>query len=258
MISKTKFPIPDGVIEVTDDYQINLAHYELLHLKPKGTIIFGKEKQEIEFQFFAGEIKGDGLFARLNEPLSPKLRGVFDYIENHPKTECFVTVVLLQFKMVFIASRVEMFYGAKQKTIRFVFPTRFLKTHRRKFIRIPFNEKFPAQLRFQTDKGQRSLQLKDLSREGLRVVLEPEDIPYVTAGARLKQASLKVMEREMPVGLSVVAVYPGLQAGMRIIAISEEDRVWMRDCIRILMKQILNLPDAPFDDEIEKDPKAKE
>lgn len=60
----------------------------------------------------------------------------------------------------------------------------------------------------------------------------------------------------MPVGLAVIAVYPGQQVGMRIIAISEEDRVWMKDCIRVLMKQILKLPDC-LDDEIEKDPSSE-
>ena len=57
----------------------------------------------------------------------------------------------------------------------------------------------------------------------------------------------------MPLGLSVVAIYPDLQAGLRIIAISEEDKNWIKDCIRVLMKQILNLQNPPFDDEIEKD-----
>jgi hypothetical protein len=254
MIPKHQFPIPEGVIEVKDDYQLNLAHYELLHLKPKGTILFAKETREIEFQFFATENKSDGIFARVDEPLSPNVKRILDYIEKYPRTECFVTVVLLQFKLVFIASKIEVVHGAKQRTFRFQFPDRFLKTHRRKFIRIPFNENFPAELRFQTEKGQQTRRLKDLSREGIRVKMEPTDGEYLVPGTRLKQASIKVLNREMPVGLTVVSVYSGQQVGMRILAISEEDKVWIRDCIRVLMKQILNLPDAPFDDEIERDP----
>lgn len=252
MIPKNEFPIPEGVEEVTDEYQLNLAHYELQHLKPKGTILFAKESREVEFQFFATENRKEGVFARLDEPLSPNVKRIMDYIEKYPRTECFITVVLLQFKLIFIANRIEVVHGPKQKTFRVAFPDRFLKTHRRKFIRIPFNENFPAELRFQTDKGLQIRKIKDLSREGLRVKMDAQDGAYLEPGARLKQASIKVLNREMPVGLTVVAAYSGQQVGMRILAISEEDKVWIRDCIRILMKQILNLPDAPFDDELEK------
>ncbi len=161
--------------------------------------------------------------------------------------------MLLSFKLVFIAARVEFVLGAKEKTLRISFPHRFLKTHRRKFIRIPFNDSFPAELSFQTDAGVQVRRLKDLSREGMRIKMEPSDAEVLVPGARLKQATLKVLNREMPVGLTVIANYPGQQAGLRILAIAEEDRVWLRGCIRALMKQILNLPDAPFDDEIEKD-----
>lgn len=250
MTQKHPFPIPDGVEEVSDEYQLNLAHYELQHLKPKGTILFAKESREIEFQFLATENRAEGVFARLDEPLSPNVKRILEYVENYPRTECFVTVVLLQFKLIFIASRIEIVHGPKQKTFRFVFPDRFLKTHRRKFIRIPFNENFPAELRFQSEKGLQTRKLKDLSREGMRVKMEAQDGAYLLPGTRLKQASLKVLNREMPVGLTVVASYPGQQVGMRILAISEEDKIWIRDCIRVLMKQILNLPDGRVDDEI--------
>jgi hypothetical protein len=51
----------------------------------------------------------------------------------------------------------------------------------------------------------------------------------------------------------VVSLYPNQQAGLRVIAISEEDKIWIKDVIRVLMKQILNLNDPRFDDQIEKD-----
>ncbi|MBS1958391.1 MAG: hypothetical protein JST80_02875 [Bdellovibrionales bacterium] len=252
MIKKHEFPMPDGVTEVTDEYQINLAHYELLHLKPKGTILFAKEKQEIKFQFFAAEDRVSGIFARLDEPLSPNTKRIMEYVQRYPRTECLVAITLLNFKMIYVSARVENVPGAKQKTLRFNFPTHFLKTHRRKFIRIPFNDTFPAELKFETDRGPQVRRLRDLSREGMRLKLEDSDLSYFQPGVRLKQARLKVLNREMPVGVSIISQYPGLTAGLRIIAIGEEDKVWIKDCIRVLMKQILNLSDAPFDDEIEK------
>jgi len=247
-MTKPTFPIPEGVEEVSDEYQLNLAHYEFQHLKPKGTILFAKESREIKFQFFASEKREEGIFARLDEPLSPNVKRILDYVEHYPRTECFITAVLLQFKLIFIATRIEVVHGAKQKTFLVRFPNRFLKTHRRKFIRIPFNENFPAELRFQTANGLQIRKLKDLSREGIRVKMEAQDGPYLEPGARLKQATLRVLNREMPVGLTVVSSYPGNQVGMRILAISEDDKIWIRDCIRVLMKQILNLPDLPFED----------
>lgn len=252
MNPKHEFPIPEGVVEVHDEYQLNLAHYELLHLKPKGTILFAKESKEIDFQFFATEDKKDGVFARIDGPMSPNTKRILDYVSKYPRTECYITIVLLQFKLVFIANRVEVVHGPKQMTFRFTFPDRFLKMHRRKFIRIPFSESFPAELRFNGPNGPEVRKLKDLSREGLRIQAEDEDKDYLVPGTRLKQATLKVLNRDMPVGLTVISTYPNQQVGLRILAISEEDRTWIRDCIRVLMKQILNLPDAPFDDELEK------
>lgn len=38
---------------------------------------------------------------------------------------------------------------------------------------IPFNESFPAELRFQGPNGQEVRRIKDLSREGIRVKMEP-------------------------------------------------------------------------------------
>ena len=253
MIKRSEFPIPDGVVEVTDEYQKNLAHYELLHLKPRGTILFSKQTKEIHFQFFVTENKDEGIYVRLDEPITPAIRRVIDYLEKHPRTECFVTLVLLQFKMIFIASRIEVVPGSLQKTFLLKFPDRFLKTHRRRFIRIPFNENFPAELKFQDERGTHTRKLRDLSREGMRMRMEADDEEYIKPGTRIRQASLKVLNREMPLGLNVVAIYAGNQAGLRILAISEEDKTWIKGFIRVLMKQILNLPDAPFDDEIEKD-----
>lgn len=252
MIPKSDFPIPEGVTEVTDEYQKNLAHYELHKLKPRGTILFAKEKEEIRFQFFAAEDRINGLFARLDEPLSPNVKRIMEYITRYPRTECFVSITLLNFKMIFISDKIETVAGAQQRTFRFDFPHTFLKTHRRKYIRIPFNESFPAELRFETEKGTQTRKLRDLSREGMRVRLEESDLTYFQPGTRLRQCKLKVLNREMPVGVTVISQYPGQTAGLRILAIGEEDKVWIKDCIRVLMKQILNLNDAPFDDEIEK------
>jgi hypothetical protein len=253
MIPKSKFPIPEGVIEVDDDYQLNLAHYELLQLKPRGTIIFSGETKEMRFQFFAAENRDEGVFARLDEPLGAASRRIFDHIEKYPRVECFITITLLQFKLVFIAQRANIIYHATNKTLRFDFPTKILKTHRRKFIRIPFNDSFPASLRFQTAGGPITRKLRDLSREGMRLKMEDGDGSLIIPGIRLKQAVLILLNKEIPLGLSVVSIYPGNQAGLRIIAISEEDKVWIKDVIRVLMKQILNLDDPRFDDQIEKD-----
>ena len=253
MISKTKFPIPEGVVEIQDEYQLNLAHYELLHLKPKGTILFAGETKEVPFQFFAGERQEEGILAKSTSNNNATARRVFDYLEKHPRLECFITITLLQFRFIFIASKAVVVYGANQRTLRFDFPKKILKTHRRKFIRIPFNESFPAELRFQTETGLKIRRLSDLSREGMRLLLEPGDEKLIVPGARLKQAVLKVLSREMSVGLSVITTQGSTSAGIRIIAISEEDKVWIRDCIRVLMKQILNLKDPRFDDQIEKD-----
>lgn len=257
MNPRRNFPIPDGVVEVKDEYQLNLVHYELLHLKPRGTILFAGELKEIDFQFFAGENRDDGIFARLDGPLTSTARRLFDHIARYPGIDCFVTMTLLQFKLIFTASRVTVVQGSgAHKTLRFNFPARILKTHRRRYIRIPFNDTFPAVVRFHTEQGQMTRKLKDFSREGMRLKLEEGDQKIIVPGSRLRQAVLTVLNKEMPLGLSVVSIYPNLQAGLRIIAISEEDKNWIKDCIRVLMKQILNLQDAPFDDEIEKDDPA--
>jgi hypothetical protein len=258
MSNSKSFPIPDGMTEVSDDYQLNLCHYELQHLKPKGTIIFGKDQAEIKFRFIAGAKREDGIFARLDEAITPAIRKVLDYIETHPNSECFVGMSLLQFKLYFLSSQVSEVKGGQHKTYHFKFPEKMLKTHRRKFIRIPFNEQFPAELKYQASDGvPRVCKLKDLSREGMRIIISDADKPFMEAGARLKLANLKVINREMPVGAQVVSHYPGNQVGLKIIAMSEEDKAWIKDCIRILMKQILNLPESPFGDVLEKDPSGK-
>ncbi len=246
------FPIPDGVSEVADEYQLNLCHYELLHLKPRGTILFAKEPKEIHFKFFAGKTREEGIYARLDDPMSPSVKRIMDYLEKYPRTECFIQVTLLQFKLIFTADRLSFVKGGQYKTLHFQFPPKLLKSHRRRFIRIPFNDQFPAELKFQTEAGLKICKLKDLSREGMRIQVQESEKKLLEPGTRLKMANLKVLTREMPVGLQVVAQYPGNRIGLRIIAISEEDRSWLKDCIRVLMKQILNLPDSPFDDQIEK------
>jgi len=255
MIPKHRFPIPDGVVAVYDDYQLNLAHYELLQLKPRGTVLFSGEAKEIRFQFFAGEARSEGIFARLDEPMGHNTSRIFSYLETHsrPRVESLITISLLQFRLLFIAPRLEVIFGAPQKTIRFEFPSQILKTHRRKFIRIPFNENFPASLRFQTDNGPVVRKLKDLSREGMRILLEPGDELLLKKGKPLKQAVLKLLDKEIPLGVSVASLHSSSQAGLRMIAATEEDKVWIKDIIRVLMKQILNLNDPRFDDQIEKD-----
>lgn len=247
-----KFQIPEGVVEITDDYQKNLIHYELLHLKPRGTILFAGEQKEKKFQFFVTENKQDGIFAKLDEPLSPSTKGLMEYLEKYPRTESFITITLLQFKLMFGAATIAPVHGSNGKTFHFKFPEKFFKIHRRRFIRIPFNEAFPAELRFQTTDGLKIRKLKDLSREGLRLILEENDSRYIQQGSRLKNATLKLINKDIPLGLQVVTVYPNGQAGCKILAISEEDRQWIKDCIRLLIKQILNLPDSPsrVDDEI--------
>ena len=62
---------------------------------------------------------------------------------------------------------------------------------------------------------------------------------------------LKVLNREIKVGVQVVSIYPDQQAGLKILAMTEEDKTWLKELIRVLMKQILKLPDSPFDDQIE-------
>lgn len=244
MSSSPKFPLPEGVIEIEGDYEINLVHYELLHLKPQGTILFSGEKKERKFQFFVTENKQDGIFARFNEPLSQQSRGLLDYLKKYPRTESFITITLLQFKLLFTAQQIMPVIGAKNHTFHFKFPEKIFKIHRRKFIRIPFNDAFPAELRFQTPEGLKIRKLKDLSREGVRVALEEGDSKYIYPGARIKGASLKVINKEVPLGLQVITVYPNLRAGCKIIAITETDRQWLKDCVRLLIKQILNLPDS--------------
>ena len=252
MTKPPEFIMPDGVTEVVDEYQLNLCHYELQHLKPKGTILFAKEPRELDFRFMAGANRGEGIFARLDEPMSPNVRRVIDFLEKYPRTESLISLTLLQFKLMFTASAVNFVKGGQQKTIHFPFPPKLLKTHRRKFIRIPFNEQFPAELGFQTSAGPKVCKVKDLSREGMRIQVDEKDIPLFQIGGRLKLAKLKVLTREMPLGLTIVAHYPGNYVGLKIIAISEEDQAWIKDCIRVLMKQILNLPDTKDGDRIEK------
>lgn len=251
--------MPDGVTEVADDYQLNLCHYELQHLKPKGTILFAKEAKEIHFRFIAGANRDEGIYARLDESMTPNVRRVMDYLEKYPRTECFVQMTLLQFKLIFTANVISFVKGSQAKTLHFAFPQKLLKTHRRKFIRIPFNDQFPAELKFQTSSGLRTAKVKDLSREGMRIKIQEGDESLLEPGSRLKLANLKMINKEMPLGLQVVSHYPGSQVGLKIIAISEEDKAWIKDCIRVLMKQILSLPETPFGDALEKEePQKKE
>ena len=259
MIQKSKFPIPEGVIEVTDDYQLGLAHFELKTLKPRGTILFAGETKEIPFTFYTGDTREEGVFAKLADKAPPHTRRVFEYLARYPRLEAYVSITLLQFKMVFISPKTQLMYGSgSERILKFDFPNKILKTHRRKFIRIPFNENFPAELRFQTEQGSFVRKLKDLSREGMKLGLEPGDDVWMAPGIRMKSAVLKVLNREMPVGVALMAVHGKTSAGLKIIAISEEDKLWIRDCIRVLMKQILKIETPQVDDEIkdEGDPES--
>jgi hypothetical protein len=249
-MSKSGFPIPEGVLEVEDEFHLELVHFELKNLKPKGTILFSGETRELGFQFFAGEHQADGVLARSNAPTSPHVKQILDYLEKYSKLEGFVTLNLLQFKVMFLTSRLSVLYQNGQRVIKFQFPNKILKTHRRKFIRIPFNEKFPAELRFQTDQGLVVRKLRDLSREGMKLALEPGDTTFMVPGYRMKQAVLKVLNREMPVGLNVMSVYGTESAGIKIVAISDTDKLWIKDCIRILMSQILGIDNQKITDEI--------
>ena len=249
-MSKSGFPIPDGVVEVEDDFHLELVHFELKNLKPKGTILFTGETRELGFQFFAGEHRADGILARSNAPNSPHVKQLLDYLEKYSKLEGFVSLNLLQFKVMFLAARLSVFYQNGQRVIKLQFPSKILKTHRRKFIRIPFNDKFPAELRFQTEQGMVVRKLKDLSREGMKLALEPGDASFIIPGYRMKQAVLKVLNREMPVGLNVMSVYGTDSAGIKIVAISDTDKLWIKDCIRILMSQILGIDNQKITDEI--------
>jgi hypothetical protein len=251
LIQKSRFPIPDGVVEVTDDYQLNLAFFELKNLRPKGTVLFSGESKEVTFQFYCGETREEGIFAKIEGNMPPHAKRVFEYLERYSRMEAFVTLTLLQFRMVFVAPRTILkFLPGGQRVLWFDFPFKILKTHRRKYIRIPFNESFPAELRFQTDHGIQVRKLKDLSREGMKLALQPGDESLFQVGFRPKQAVLKVLNREMPLGLAVMAVQGSSSAGLKILAISEEDKLWIRDCIRILMRQILKIEDQAVDDEI--------
>ncbi len=250
-MSKSPFPIPEGVTDISDAYQLGLVHFELKNLKPKGTILFSGEKKELPFQFFSGGEIADGFIARSVAASSAHTNRVLDSVERYSGMEAFVTLTLLQFKVMFLASRMKVEYQNGQRLLRIPFPGRLLKSHRRKFIRIPFNDSFPAELRFQTEKGPVVRKLRDLSREGMRIALEPGDSEFMVPGFRMKQAVLKVLNREMPVGLNVVAVHGAESAGIKIVAISDSDKLWIKDCVRILMGQILGIDNQKFSDELE-------
>jgi hypothetical protein len=247
------FPIPDGVIEVTDEHSLDLVHFEFKNMKPKGTILFKMEKSEIPFQFFADETREGWIYARPVQPNSVRLRDITESLDTYERFEGMVTVTLMQFRIIFLCSRFQSHYQNGQRFLKMLFPDRILKMHRRKFIRIPFNERFPAELKFQTDKGMVTRKLKDLSREGMKIQLEPGDTEFMAAGYRPKQAVLKVLNREMPLGLNVMAVHGTVSAGLKIVAISEEDKLWIKDAIRVLMGQILGLDISKVDDQLEKD-----
>jgi hypothetical protein len=241
---------------VTDEHSLDLVHFEFKNMKPKGTILFKNEKTEIQFQFFADESRDGWIYARPINPNSAQVRAIMDQLEVYQRFESMITVTLMQFRILFLCSHFNVNYQNGVRHLKILFPTRVLKMHRRKFIRIPFNEKFPAELKFQTDKGLVSRKLKDLSREGMKIQLEPGDTEFVVAGYRPKQAVLKVLNREMPVGLNVMAVHGTASAGLKIVAISEEDKLWIKDAIRVLMGQILGIDVSKVDDQLENDEPA--
>lgn len=251
-IESKGFPIPDGVVEVTDEHSLDLVHFEFKNMKPKGTILFKMEKSEIPFQFFADDSREGWIFARPVNPNSVLLKSIAESLETYERYEGMVTVTLMQFRIIFLCSQFQVHYHNGTRHLKLRFPERILKMHRRKFIRIPFNEKFPAELKFQSEKGLISRKLKDLSREGMKIQLEPGDTDFIAAGYRPKQAVLKVLNREMPLGLNVMAVHGSASAGLKIVAISEEDKLWIKDVIRVLMGQILGLDVSKVDDALEK------
>ncbi len=253
------FQIPEGVTEITDDYQMNLIHYEILNSKPKGSILFAGENKEVKFQFYVSQNRDDGIIAKVDEPITPRLRQLLDYLSKYNRTEAYVTITLLQFKLMFISTRTEVISNTQNKSFAFRFPGRFLKMHRRKFIRVPLPENLVGELRFQTPTGLKVRRLKDLSREGLRIKIENEDLQVLTNGIRLKDATLVLLNREIPIGVQLVSTYPGNQAGFKIIALSQEDSVWLKDCIKVMIKKMLNLPDAAeVEDQLEDLPEKSE
>ncbi len=258
MIKPNQFPVPEGVEEVTDETHLNLVHFELLNLKPRGTILFSGEKNELSFQFFAGETREEGLFARFEDSQTGSKRGgrhlpILDYLAKYPRTEGLVTIKLLQFRIMFLINRIEKVQESSSITFKMMFPSRFLKSHRRKYIRIPFNDAFPASLSFKTEQGVVTRKLKDLSREGMRLKLEKGDEVLIPPGTRLKQATLTLVNREVILGVMVVSHYPNQQAGLKILAMSEDDKAWLMEFIRVLMKQILKLPEANVTDDTGKE-----
>jgi hypothetical protein len=247
------FPIPEGVVEVTDEHSLDLVHFEFKNMKPKGTILFKMEKTEIPFQFFADDTRDGWIYARPVNPNSLQLKSIAESLETYERYEGMVTVTLMQFRIIFLCAHFQVHYHNGTRHLKMRFPGHILKMHRRKYIRIPFNEKFPAELKFQTESGVVSRRLKDLSREGMKIQLEVGDTDFIVAGYRPKQAVLKVLNREMPLGLNVMAVHGTASAGLKIVAISEEDKLWIKDVIRVLMGQILGLDVSKVDDQIEKE-----
>ena len=253
-----QFQIPDGVVELTSEYEKNLVHYEILQLKPRGSILFAGETKEVQFQFIVTENREDGVYARLDEPLTQGTRRLMDYLSKYPRTEAYVTITLLQFRIMFVAPRTQFIPPAgasKERTLLFRFPEKLLKMHRRKYIRIPFNDAFPAELTFQAPDGTVLKRgLKDISREGMKLKIQPDDAKFLLPGTNLKNATLKLINHEMTIGVQVVNVYPGNFCGCKIFVMSEPDRIWLRDCIRVLIRQVLNLPDnTEVEDQLEKD-----
>ena len=99
--------------------------------------------------------------------------------------------------------------------------------------------------------------VRDLSREGMRIALESGDDEFMVQGFKMKQAVLKVLNREMPVGLNVMSVHKGASAGLKIVAVSEEDKLWIQDCIRVLMAQLLGIDSKQADDRAGPQPDKK-
>ncbi len=241
------FKIPPEALAVDKPAEVNLVHFEMKQVKPRGTISVPGALRPVKFQFVVGETLSDGIYATLDEPIAG-VRPLVEELEKYPRLECLITITLLQSKILMVMPRHTLVAGSQVKTFHFGFPEKFMKMHRRRHIRIPFNEGFPAELRFQMpDERVISRKLRDLSREGMRIKLEAQDQTCFKAGDRLKGATLKVLDKEIPMGLQVVAVYPGPQAGLKIIALSDSDKVWLKDVIRVLMAQLLKLPKAEIE-----------
>lgn len=239
------FNIPAEAFDVSGDKERQLIFFELKNIRPKGRIFLPREKEGVRFIFTPTGTEPDhGINAQLDETTQNGKRFA-EHLEKYPKQEVLVVMTLLQARIYFVAKQHKHVLSSQPKSFTLPLPSQFKKVHRRKFIRIPFNDNFPASVQFQLSNGKVvTRKLRDLSREGMKVKLEDEDVPFLKAGDRLKSSVLKILNREIALGLNIINVYPGPFMGLKMIALSQEDDAWVRDVIKLLMKQILKLSDS--------------